>query len=638
MEEEEVKKKNTYRADQTNGRSTNRREMVVAASPAENEPKPNYRGWKAMPFIIGECKVNIPLFTSLSLCSRDETSQSYPSMLSGNETFEKLGAIGTLANLLIYLTKVFNMKTITAANIINIFNGTTNLCTLLGAFFCDTYFGRYKTLGFCTIASYMGLQAIQLTAAVKNLHPPHCGNSNTCIGPTKGQMAFLITGFAMLIVGAAGIRPCNLAFGADQFNPETESGKRGINSFFNWYFFTFTFAQMVSLTLIVYIQSNLSWAIGLAIPAILMLVSSAIFFAGTKIYVRVKATGSPMTSVVQVFVAAVRKARLQLPGQLHLSLHSYIPAKSINAKLPYTDQFRFLDKAAIMTRQDEINLDGSPVNPWKLCSMQQVEEVKCLMRVIPIWLSAMIYYIAIVQQHTYAIFQATQADRRLGNTGFMIPAASYVVFFMLSLTIFIPIYDRVLVPLLERLTGKEGGITNLQRIGIGLPFAVLTMLVSGFTESRRRHIALTRPAVGFEPRRGKISSMSALWLVPQLALAGITDGFASIGQVEFYYKQFPENMRSIAGSLFYCGIAGANYLSSLLIMIVHKNTERSKSGNWLQEDLNKGRLDYFYYLIAAICTVNLGYFLVCAKWYRYKGTSEVKADIEMKQPEVVAAS
>lgn len=154
-------------------------------------------------------------------------------------------------------------------------------------------------------------------------------------------MAFLLTGFGMLIIGAAGIRPCNLAFGADQFNPETESGKRGINSFFNWYFFTFTFAQMVSLTLIVYIQSNVSWAIGLAIPAILMLVSCIIFFSGSKIYVRVKATGSPMTSVVQVIMAAVRKARLQKPKQPWLSLYSYIPAKSINSKLPYTDQFRY---------------------------------------------------------------------------------------------------------------------------------------------------------------------------------------------------------------------------------------------------------------------------------------------------------
>ena len=52
-------------------------------------------------------------------------------------------------------------------------------------------------------------------------------------------MTFLKTGLGLLMVGAAGIRPCNLAFGADQFNPNTDSGKKGITSFFNWYFFTF---------------------------------------------------------------------------------------------------------------------------------------------------------------------------------------------------------------------------------------------------------------------------------------------------------------------------------------------------------------------------------------------------------------
>ncbi|KAJ6904296.1 hypothetical protein NC651_021436 [Populus alba x Populus x berolinensis] len=203
-----------------------------------------YRGWKVMPFIIG------------------------------NETFEKLGTIGTLSNLLIYLTTVFNMKSITAATVITVFNGTANLGTLIGAFLCDTYFGRYKTLGFATVASFLGLLAIQLTAAISKLHPPHCAKeSSTCIGPTGGQIAFLLAGFILMIIGAGGIRPCNLAFGADQFNPETESGKRGVNSFFNWYFFTFTFAQMISLTLIVYVQSNVSWPIGLGIPAILMLIS-----------------------------------------------------------------------------------------------------------------------------------------------------------------------------------------------------------------------------------------------------------------------------------------------------------------------------------------------------------------------------
>lgn len=92
-----------------------------------DEPNFEYRGLKAMPFIIG------------------------------NETFENLGTVGTSSNLLVYLTAVFNMKSITAVTLINIFYGTTNLGTLVGAFLCDTYFGRYKTLGFATVASFMVL-------------------------------------------------------------------------------------------------------------------------------------------------------------------------------------------------------------------------------------------------------------------------------------------------------------------------------------------------------------------------------------------------------------------------------------------------------------------------------------------------
>ncbi|KAG2278314.1 hypothetical protein Bca52824_060869 [Brassica carinata] len=57
-------------------------------------------------------------------------------------------------------------------------------------------------------------------------------------------------GLGFLVVRAGGIRPCNLAFGADQYNPKSVTGKKGIDSFFNWYFFTFTFtfAQILSLT------------------------------------------------------------------------------------------------------------------------------------------------------------------------------------------------------------------------------------------------------------------------------------------------------------------------------------------------------------------------------------------------------
>ncbi|XP_050224101.1 protein NRT1/ PTR FAMILY 2.11-like [Mercurialis annua] len=554
----------------------------------------NYRGWKAMPYIIG------------------------------NETFEKLGAIGTLANLLIYLTTVFNMKTITATTIINVFNGTANLGTMIGAFLSDTYFGRYNTLGFATVASFLGLLVIDLTAVIPKLHPAKCDkNSSTCSDPTTGQLAVLYIGFGLMIIGAGGVRPCNLAFGADQFNPKTESGKRGINSFFNWYFFMLMFAQMISLTLIIYVQANVSWAIGLAIPAILMFIACVVYYVGSSIYVKVKACGSPVTGVVQVLVVAVKKRRLVLVEQPWLSLFNYIPAQTINAQLSYTDQFRCLDKAAIKTPEDEINPDGSPVNPWNLCSLQQVEEAKCVIRVLPIWVSAVIFYTAIVQQNTYAVFQAVQSDRRLGSSNFSIPAATHTVFLMLSMSIFLPIYDRILVPFLQRMTGKEGGITLLQRIGFGIAFSTLSMIVSAFVEQQRRTIALTQPTLGIAPRRGAISAMHSLWLVPQLAVAGLAEAFGAIGLVEFYYKQFPENMRSIAGSIFFCGLAGASYLSSLIIAVVHRTTEKTATGNWLAEDLNKGRLDYYYYLIAALGVVNFGYFLMCAKWYKYKGGQAV---------------
>lgn len=187
-----------------------------------------------------------------------------------------------------------------------------------------------------------GMLVLTLTAAISTLHPPGCttNDDSTCSGPTSWQMAVLLSSFGLLIIGASGIRPCNLAFGADQFNPNTESGRNGISSFFNWYYFTFTFAMMVSITVIVYVQADVNWAIGLAIPTFLMFLSCAFFFIGTRIYVKVRPEGSPLTSITQVLVAAIKKRKLELPAQPWLSMFNHVPANSINSKLPYTEQFR----------------------------------------------------------------------------------------------------------------------------------------------------------------------------------------------------------------------------------------------------------------------------------------------------------
>ncbi|XP_010923294.1 protein NRT1/ PTR FAMILY 2.11 isoform X2 [Elaeis guineensis] len=568
------------------------REMENLENGTEAEPEIKYRGWKAMPYVIG------------------------------NETFEKLGTIGTAANLLVYLTTIFHLKSVTAATTLNIFNGTTNLAPLLGAFLSDTYLGRYITLGCASVSSLLGMLILTLTAAISKLHPPKCDQGQHCIGPSPVQLAVLLCSFGLLVIGAGGIRPCNLAFGADQFNPHTESGRRGINSFFNWYYFTFTGAMMISSTFIIYIQSNVSWALGLAIPTILMFLSCTLFFLGTRLYVKVKPEGSPLTSIAQVLVVAFRKRGLKQPDDPKTSLFNPPHHSSLVSKLPYSDQFRLVDKAAIRTPMDEVKPNGDAANPWRLCSLQQVEQVKCLARIIPIWATGIILYVAIVQETTFVVFQGLQADRHFGKSKFQIPAASFTVFAMLALTIWIPVYDRILVPWLRRVTGKEGGFTLLQRMGIGIVLSVVAMIVSGLVEERRRSYALHRPALGTAPSGGAISSMSSFWLVPQLVLLGLAEAFNLIGQVEFYYKQFPENMRSLAGAVLFCGMACANYLSGFMVTVVHQTTGHNGKDNWLASDLNQGRLDYFYYLIALMGVVDFLFFIVFANWYRYKGLED----------------
>ena len=537
---------------------------------------------------------------------------------AGNETCEKLGTIGTTANLLVYLTTVYGMSGASAATLLSLWSGTVNLAPLLGAFLSDTYMGRYATIAFASMASFLGMIVLTLTAAVPSLHP--AANSGTTGGPSSLQMAVLLASFALLAVGAGGIRPCNLAFGADQFDPRTPAGRRGINSFFNWYYFTFTAAMMISATVIIYVQSNVSWPIGLGIPTALMFLACVLFFMGTRLYVRVTPEGSPFTSVVQVLSAALKKRSLKQPKDPKQDLFDPPHTSAIVTQLAHTDQFRCLDKAAIVASQDELRPGGAaPADPWRLCSVQQVEEVKCLIRIVPVWSTGIIYYVAVVQQSTYVVLSALQSDRHLGGAGFQIPAASFTVFAMLAQTLWIPFYDRLLLPKLRKITGKEEGFTLLQRQGIGIALSTVAMVISAIVEDRRRAIALSQPTLGTTITGGAISAMSSLWMVPQLMILGLSEAFNLISQIEFYYKEIPEHMRSVAGALAFCNLALGNYLSGFLVTIVHRTTGSGQ--NWLAQDLNKGRLDLFYWTIAGIGVFNFIYFVICARWYRFKGTS-----------------
>lgn len=59
-----------------------------------------------------------------------------------------------------------------------------------------------------------------------------------------------------------------------------------------------------------------------------------------------------------------------------------------------------------------------------------------------------------------------------------------------------------------------------------------------------------------------------------------------------------------------------------------KRVTGSKDGEgWLADDINHGRLDCFYGLLAVLGSINFVVYLVCAAWYR--PTKTKSADLQM---------
>lgn len=257
--------------------------------------------------------------------------------------------------------------------------------------------------------------------------------------------------------------------------------------------------------------------------------------------------------------------------------------------------------------EGDLSSDGSTPSSWSICSVEQVESLKALLRVIPIW-STGIMILASMGQGSFATLQANTMDRHL-TPDFKIPAASFGVSSVVVLMIWIPIYDTVLVPLIARQTGHPRGLSMKFRMGTGLVLSCLAMAVGAVTEGIRRRMANEQ-----SPDEQTLE-MSAFWLLPQFILFGVAEAFNAIGQIEFYYSQFSKSMSSIAMALMAIGIAASSLVGSVLVNIVNNVTDKGGEESWLSSNLNKGHLDYYYWLITFLCLINFIYFLVCCWSY-----------------------
>ncbi|XP_027091830.1 protein NRT1/ PTR FAMILY 8.2-like [Coffea arabica] len=534
-------------------------------------------GWKASPFVIV------------------------------NEVAERLAFFAIAVNMVQYLVFEMHQSLPDAATHVTDWIGAAYVLTLLGAFLADAYLGRFLTIIIFSCIYEVGLVLLTLSASIDSLRPPFC-SKRPCPPASDGQIAFLYAALYLIALGTGGIKPCVSSFGADQYDDADEKEAQKKYSFFNWFFFAINMGALLGITVLVYVQVKKGWSWGFAVPTVAMFCSIVTLVAGCSKYRYQKPMGSAFTRFVQVIVASVRNHFKGVKFEPGARLYE-VPTENSDIfgarKLFHTEQYRFLDKAAVKT-----DAESNANNRWRLCTVTQVEELKCFIRVLPVWASTIALSISFAQLSTFFLSQANIMHRKLGPH-FEIPAGSVPVFAACNALILVPIYEKVIVPFLRSKTGHRRGLTSLQRMGVGLFISIFALLSAARVEKKRR-------------TDSNPSSLSVFWLFPQFFLMGSAEVFTYVGQLEFFYDEATDGTRSISSAFFLSEIGIGSWLSTALVKIIEAATGGVEKG-WLRNNLNKSRLDYFYWILTAINGLNFLVYLVVA--WNYKGRDGAKASV-----------
>ncbi|KAM7494861.1 hypothetical protein LguiB_029470 [Lonicera macranthoides] len=167
-------------------------------------------------------------------------------------------------------------------------------------------------------------------------------------------------------------------------------------------------------------------------------------------------------------------------------------------------------------------------------------------------------------------------------TTFKIPPASISHVGALAMLLTVTINEKLLVPILRRAIGNARGIDILKQTSIGMVFCAPAMSFEAIVERKR---------------------------------------CVHISGHEYFYDQVPDTMRSLRIAFFLSVLGVGIFLSSGLLNIVDRITEKTRKA-WIGKELNESRLDNFYWLLVAIGGLNLCVYMLMAKRYTYKNVQK----------------
>ncbi|KAI4296144.1 hypothetical protein L6164_036126 [Bauhinia variegata] len=541
----------------------------------------------------------------------------------GLQAFEIMGIAAVGNNLITYVIYEMHFSLAKSANMVTNFVGTIFLLALLGGYLSDSHLGSFWTILIFGFVELSGFVLLSVQAHLPLLKPPSCNmltDGEHCIEAKGFKALIFFLAIYLVALGSGCVKPNMIAHGGDQFNQENPKQLKKLSTYFNAAYFAFSIGELVALTVLVWVQTHSGMDVGFGISAAAMAMGLISLICGTPFYRNKPPQGSILTPIAQVFVAAILKRKHTCPSNpqmLHGGRNNLGLSIDSVGGLHHTDKFRFLDKACIRI-EDGTNTKESP---WRLCTVTQVQQVKILLSVIPIFACTIVFNTILAQLQTFSVQQGSAMDTQLTKS-FHIPPASLQSIPYILLIVVVPLYDTFFVPIARKITGHESGISPLMRIGFGLFLATFSMVSAALMEKKRRDAAVNSN-----------KTLSIFWITPQFIIFGLSEMFTAVGLIEFFYKQSLKGMQSFLTAITYCSYSFGFYLSSVLVSLVNKITASSSNGGWLHDNnLNKDRLDYFYWLLAVLSFLNFLNYLFWSRWYSYNPSlSKSHGDANMKE-------
>ncbi|XP_076889667.1 protein NRT1/ PTR FAMILY 5.5-like [Bidens hawaiensis] len=480
-----------------------------------------------------------------------------------------------LLMLMVYLTDVWGLGITHAACLINIWAGITKIMPLVFLFIMDNYIDTYSMLVFSTTTSAlgMGILSISTPSWLYSLITGSCSEYKMkCISETQ-QIVFYFA-LVLIMIGRSG---CDVIIETLDFKGNAIEQELMFNFVTSGTNFTAVQASFLLLT---------PWSFIFGFSAVYS--SLAVYLLKGKswsqrIYIN-NPERSPVTRVLRVFVATI----LRIPTEIK---RRALPFRS-------SSSYRFLGNAAIRPSNDK-----GRQNRWTHCSVQEIEDAKTFVRMLPV---GFMYAFLVLISTIFSTYILQQAKRLKPVSVFGLPLFnfSYIAWLYLN--------EEVRNKFKYNYTYKNKEMLGTLVIDAMIN-ATVCCVIAALVETSRLGVIREH---GLANKPGEIIPMSSVWMIPLFLMVGYFN--SSLGPILqiFSDKDMPFPMRNFQVFVFE-GFIGVGIMSSALVVcLVGKISQMGGRPSWFQHDTENSRLDLFYWALALLCVIVLTIWFQVTRYFK----------------------